>query len=970
MSAIDKCWRLLRPLILTVMFLPGLHGISQSVINLVNAGEQTSNENESKLREIETLLERHDSFVEGGEYPDSAVMCTIEALQLADSLFGKNSEKYISIFCDYMLEDAGLHEPLIESFYPFVTEALDPKSKYIWRAYYQLAYKMRDIGDYDKVFDLFERVVESDCPSGYKCAVRIAMADYKYDLNGENPLPALIPLFEEIEREDYPDRGELNMYLADVLSNYFLDIEDYDNLINIVEFGEKYADYAPARDLIILLSRKATAYLQSNHIKAIECYDKIIEIASKSPVQTQSDRNWLTIALIQKGDYCYSHLLDFSSALNYYLQALDVSTESYTKLDRVSLTVLNHLNHLALGSELNDLVLQLGELLFDKLTDEVLIDESKEFILSIVNAYIDAGKFSKADELLNKCEKFISPDTKSAQNVLIYHAAIESGRNNYAAAVSYLDTLMSVNPERDVKLKGLRYLKNAYDHLADSRAGVISDSIIGVTKEIVSQEIKLISPTYRANWIALCEESMPYLLTDMENERAIRDALELNLFKKNLLLRTSNSIKRNIIENHSPNYKEQLQSIHRDLINAISRGDSLETERLRGEYAFFEQSAVNEFLGKHSILEDIDVTLDDVLSRLDDRSVAVDFISISEDKGNHLGAFVFSKKLTPRYVPLFFYEDTIPVESINQIWSKIIPLTQGYDELYFCGDGPINSLPIEFSKVGEDRHLGDVIKPHRVFHLSEISPSANVGGKICFVGVANHNASAEDVESNWRGNWTDLPNVRTELETLTRHFSSDSLLVLFNEAATEQAFTALDQSPVSTLHISTHGVFRNEKALIESSRQPASDDYFIAQRTLSANETSLSAIILHSGNKYWKSPYLENNMDDILTADEIELMQFPELNLTVLSACESGLGQIDSEGVWGLQRAFRIAGTKSLICALSKVDDYWTAQFMDAFYEMAADGNSIYDSFQTAQKWLRRELPDNPEIWSSFILIE
>ena len=128
--------------------------------------------------------------------------------------------------------------------------------------------------------------------------------------------------------------------------------------------------------------------------------------------------------------------------------------------------------------------------------------------------------------------------------------------------------------------------------------------------------------------------------------------------------------------------------------------------------------------------------------------------------------------------------------------------------------------------------------------------------------------------------------------------------------------------------------------------------------------------MLRGGNISWRSPYILEEHDDILTADEIELMQFPELNLTVLSACESGLGQIDSEGVWGLQRAFRIAGTKSLICALSKVDDYWTAQFMDAFYEMAADGNSIYDSFQAAQKWLRRELPDNPEIWSSFILIE
>ena len=326
--------------------------------------------------------------------------------------------------------------------------------------------------------------------------------------------------------------------------------------------------------------------------------------------------------------------------------------------------------------------------------------------------------------------------------------------------------------------------------------------------------------------------------------------------------------------------------------------------------------------------------------------------------------------MDPYYIPLISYEETFPFDSINHIWSKIIPLTEGYEDLYFCGDGQINSFPIEFAKVNENKYVDDFIKPHRVFHLSEINSSSNIGDKICFMGVADHNASGEESEINWRGNWTDLPNVKTELETLTNHFSQDSLLILFNETATEQAFTALDESAISTLHISTHGVFRNESALIEASRQPNSDDYYIAQRTLSANETSLSAIILHSGNKFWKSPYLDNNMDDILMASEIEMLHFPKLNLTVLSTCESGLGEIDNEGVWGLQRAFRIAGTKNLICTLTKVDDYWTAQFMDAFYEKAAHGNNIYDSFQSAQQWIRRELPDNPEIWSSFILIE
>lgn len=158
--------------------------------------------------------------------------------------------------------------------------------------------------------------------------------------------------------------------------------------------------------------------------------------------------------------------------------------------------------------------------------------------------------------------------------------------------------------------------------------------------------------------------------------------------------------------------------------------------------------------------------------------------------------------------------------------------------------------------------------------------------------------------------------------------------------------------------------------LNEAASDTANCDFNIARRFLSAGLNDLSGIVLRRGNLSWRAPVILEEEDDILTADEIETMSFPNLRLTVLSACETGLGSYDSEGVWGLQRAFRIAGTQSLICSLRKVDDYWTARFMDVFYEHAARGETIYDSFHAAQRWLYSEQPDNPEIWASFILIE
>lgn len=144
----------------------------------------------------------------------------------------------------------------------------------------------------------------------------------------------------------------------------------------------------------------------------------------------------------------------------------------------------------------------------------------------------------------------------------------------------------------------------------------------------------------------------------------------------------------------------------------------------------------------------------------------------------------------------------------------------------------------------------------------------------------------------------------------------------------------------------------------------------MAERALKADNTSLSGLVLRNGNKYRKMVDLPEKEDDILTSEEIENMSFPNLKLTVLSACQTGLGDVDGEGVWGLQRAFRIAGTQSLICALDYVDDFWTQRFMKEFYESLAQGQTIYKSFYDVRNSIYKENMSNPKIWAKFILIE
>ncbi|MCF8239484.1 MAG: CHAT domain-containing protein, partial [Saprospiraceae bacterium] len=93
--------------------------------------------------------------------------------------------------------------------------------------------------------------------------------------------------------------------------------------------------------------------------------------------------------------------------------------------------------------------------------------------------------------------------------------------------------------------------------------------------------------------------------------------------------------------------------------------------------------------------------------------------------------------------------------------------------------------------------------------------------------------------------------------------------------------------------------------------------------------------------------------------------------LVVLSACETGLGDIKgNEGVYGLQRAFKIAGVKNLIMSLWQVPDRETMQFMTTFYGHWLDEKrTIPEAFQLTQREMRDRFY-NPYSWAGFVLVE
>ena len=186
--------------------------------------------------------------------------------------------------------------------------------------------------------------------------------------------------------------------------------------------------------------------------------------------------------------------------------------------------------------------------------------------------------------------------------------------------------------------------------------------------------------------------------------------------------------------------------------------------------------------------------------------------------------------------------------------------------------------------------------------------------------------------------------------------------------ANEESFKALSGNSPATLHIATHGFFLQDEKQI---RQTGFMQLMGDEKRVYRNPLLRSGLLFAGANRAWTNTDVVPGIEDgILTAEEISQLDLSKTKLVVLSACETGLGEVqNSEGVFGLQRAFKLAGVETLVMSLWKVDDTATKDFMITFYQNLMEGKSKLQSFKTAQNFVREKYR-NPYYWAAFVMMD
>ena len=347
-------------------------------------------------------------------------------------------------------------------------------------------------------------------------------------------------------------------------------------------------------------------------------------------------------------------------------------------------------------------------------------------------------------------------------------------------------------------------------------------------------------------------------------------------------------------------------------------------------------------------------------------------------EGNNLeGAFYDAYKNTVTDTSF-----TPPPYAYQQYWAPLEPYLQGIKTIHFAPDGVYHnlSLPTLINSGGkylfdlyDIRILGSTKALLKKGKQLSIHRTGMVFGNPDFklAPVAKDERSRINPDSpifylrtlseNIKWALEPLPNSQMEVQEIKKILEAQHYRVsLYTGAQATEAQLKSIQSP-GILHLATHGVFTGSKTYNPSPEK----------RATQAQNPYLYSMLFWAGAQYTidSMTTIPGSEDGILTALEAMNLHLDQTEIVVLSACETGIGNIrNGEGVYGLQRALQTAGAQSVLMSLWKVEDVVTRELMVLFYQKWLKGTPKREALRMAQQKIKEKY-QFPVYWGAFVLI-
>lgn len=920
------------------------------------------------------LLDLGGYHSRSGHYPE-AVKIGEEVLQLRKKLFGTNSVEYAQ-----SLNHLAKYLSYVSQFRRAIqleTEALDIRRRLCGEndaTYAQMVSNLAGYysrsGNFDKAVEYGEqaivirsRVLGKHHPDYAQSVNHLARyfsykGDYYRSLSYGN---RAVELRREIYGEMHPETAQSLSNLAGYYSrmgNYLAAVKKGREALDIREkvLGKDHPDYAQSVNNL-----GKYYYFLGDYSNAVEWGQQALELHEKS------GGRWTR-------DYAQSlsNLADYQDAMGNTSEALRLGTLSFVIRD----SLLGH-NHPDYAESLN----------------------------SLAAYYYHEGDYAAA--------------VRYGQQAVERNEAILSiGHPTYAQSLSRLALYYDANQQPDSA-------QSAAIRATERYTGVILQSFVNMTATERTFYWHTVSRWYLS--------TLPQLTAHHPTQAMIENCYNATLLAKGLLLNSEIEMHNLILESGDPQLADRYQRLQQTRRLLSQQFEMPVAKRTLNIDSLFRlvRSEEHVLVQKCKVYGDytqnlrIDWTA--VRDRLKPGELAAEFIRFQSTDGDstYYAAFTLRSDYdTPHFIVLTSDEALRQVRRRNRYTTPQLatllfrPLQTELDSvttLYFSPVGELYNLAVEALPLWDDGgYTGDRWQMYRLSstrHLAQTHPTPTLHEATVYGGLKYEipptNADSTGLHDDApviitqtqvmgeapvlpdsltsSGGVPYLPGTLAEADEIATQLQQHGIhpTLYTGTEGTEDSFRQLATGGTQILHIATHGFYWTEREAELTAKRKQLRFLSMYRKDENPEDRMLlgSGLLLTGANAALQGQETTSGHDDgILTAREISRTDLRSVSLVVLSACQTGLGTVTGDGVFGLQRSFKKAGCETLLMSLWKVDDRATAMLMEHFYRNLTDGHTPQQALHAAQHAVRNYAPDpsdptrhpfaHPFYWASFILLD